>query len=224
MIARTRQPTERIAGSTAAATRWAIRSQLVLLAAIVVCTALMPRFLFSTNMGGVSNYGVHLRTVVPYSLGVVGEVACLLRVAALLRAEHAAGTARTLRTVLLVTCGAIMLNLITTYPYKLNEMWATVHSWSGIALAAVELGGAAVLVRLTTDRTAQVAFTLVVLGFALLALTYVGVLFILFVAESLTAAGSGLLIVRVVRAAAEPAGLRPRRLKRLPRARRPRPH
>jgi len=165
----------------------------------------MPRFLFSTNMGGVSNYGVHLTTVVPYTIGVVGEVACLLRVHALLRPGTQARV-RAVRTVLLVTCGAIAVNLLTTYPYKSSDLWAAVHSWSGITLAIVELVGAAVLARGTTDRTARAAFVLVCLGFLLLFLTYIGVLFILFVAEALTAAAFGLLLVRIVRTLAEPPG------------------
>ena len=184
---------------------WAAAGQVVLLAAVVVCTALMPRFLFSTNMGGVSNYGVHATTVVPYTVGVLGEVACLLRVRALLRPQWHARV-RAVRAVLLVTCGAITLNLLTTYPYKSGDVWAAVHGWSGIVLAIVELAGAAVLTHGATDRAARTAFALVCVGFVLLFLTYIGVLFILFVAEVLTAVGFGLILVRVVGSVARSAG------------------
>src|SRR5687768_5459989 len=71
----------------AVGSRWSVPalvlcSQLALAGALAVCVPLMPDFLFSSTMGGVSNYGVHARTVVPYSAGIVISAGLLLTAAA----------------------------------------------------------------------------------------------------------------------------------------------
>lgn len=187
-----------------------LRSQLVMFGTLVFCTALMPGFLFSRDMGGVSNYGVQPLTVVPYSLGTVAAVWLLWL------AGTRALTLHPRRVGLLARAAAICLavNLATTYPYKSSPSWAMVHSWTAIGLALVEfLGGLALSSVAVRGGIRWVARVLLVIGFSCLVLTYVGRLHVLFVAEVTTAAAFGLALYaaapalterQVERAAADP--------------------
>jgi hypothetical protein len=175
-----------------------LRSQLVLLGSLLVCTAVMPRFLFSRNMGGVSNFGTHGETVVPYTLGTVAAVWLLWRSATQLRTTCGAGGVVKVTRVVSV---CLLANLITTYAYRSGPTWAAVHSWTATALAVAEFGGGLLLLRWVSGglcRTAASGF--IVLGMACLVLTYLGRLHVLFVAEVTTATGFGLALVAAVRA------------------------
>jgi hypothetical protein len=174
-----------------------IRSQLVLFGSLAMCVALMPGFLFSRDMGGVSNYGVQAATVVPYSAGTLLAVCFLWRAASVLRPVR--GT-RTVVTVTRAACICLLVNLLTTYPYKSGETWATLHTCTAVALALVEfLGGCLVLRCLPQPVWRATAGTMLVVGFTCLVLNHVGRLHALFVAEVMTAAGFGLALVGAAR-------------------------
>jgi len=175
-----------------------LRAQVALFVALVICTAAMPRFLFSTDMGGVSNYGTHATTVVPYTAGYAAAVWLLWRAAATMGGLPGAGGVVAATR---VSCCCMAANLATTFAYRTGAMWATVHSWTAIALAVAEFVGGVVLLRAAPRRDWRVAGTaLVVLGFACLVLTYAGRLHVLFVAEVATAAGFGVALIGAVRA------------------------
>lgn len=133
---------------------------------------------------------------------MLGEVYCLLRVThALSRPGPGPDEARSVRAVRLVAAAVIILNLLTTYPYRTTATWALVHSRSGIALSLVELVGAGLLARTKRNLlSGSGSVIVVVVGFVLLVLTYVGRPHVLFVAEMVTAVGFGLLLVGAVRA------------------------
>lgn len=175
-----------------------IRSQLVLFGSLAVCVALLPGFLFSRDMGGVSNYGVQQATVVPYTAGTLLAVWLMWRAASLLRALP---RARTVVAVTRAACVCLLVNLLTTYPYKSGPTWATLHTWTAIALALVEfLGGWLVLRTVAQPVWRATVVTLLVVGFTCLVLTYTGRLHVLFVAEVMTAAGFGLALIAAARA------------------------
>jgi hypothetical protein len=184
-----------------------LRSQLALLASLLICTALMPRFLFSRNMGGVSNYGTHLETVLPYTLGAVLGTWWLWQSAADLRAVPGADR---LVTVMRVVSLCLTVNLATTYTYRSGPVQATVHSWTAIALALAEFFGGILLLRSIAGAPGTAwrawAYLLLATGFCCLVLTYLGRLHVLFVAEVTTAGAFGLTLVRAVRAHTVTAG------------------
>lgn len=166
-----------------------MRSQLVMFGSVAVCTALMPGFLFSRDMGGVSNYGVHAETVLPFTVGTLAGAWLLWRAAARSRPLGRSKFALVSRSAAI----CLLVNLLTTYPYKSSVMWATVHSWTAITLAVVEfVGGVLVLSAVDPGHLRRVASALLVAGFTCLVLTYVGRLHVLFVAEVTTAAAFGL--------------------------------
>src|SRR5437762_574500 len=51
------------------ASKYLLASQISLYGFLTICTLLMPQFLFERDQGGISNFGIHSLTVVPYSLG-----------------------------------------------------------------------------------------------------------------------------------------------------------
>ncbi len=196
------RPLRRLYAST---DRWSARrlvvgSQAVLGLTMLVCLALMPRFLFSSNMGGSSNYGVHARTVLPYTVGIVVSALLLLRAARVLirqgnrRLGIVAGTSSVL----------ILVDLLSTYPYKLSGTLSAVHYGCGVVLAVGELIGAIVVVRLQRDPAGHVAVAVMLAGFLALVLTFFGALHVLFAAELTTAAAFGAVLIR----ATTPSALR----------------
>src|SRR5271156_1027038 len=80
-----------------------------------VCVALHPGFVLKGNEGGLSDYGVHIKTAVPYTLSLALLVLCNLR-AAFLYPEGDRETRR-LRFLMLTYCGVVGLILLSTYVY-----------------------------------------------------------------------------------------------------------
>jgi hypothetical protein len=182
--------------SRASAFSLMLYSQISLAVMLLICVPLMPRFLFTSNMAGVSNYGVHGRTVVPYTAGILICVWLLLRAAAHLART---GTDRGLARLCRVVAWLHLLNLLSTYPYKIGPTWALVHSICAILLAVAELAGAVILaVLLLRDRAGYVLMALAVGAFVVMALTQMGFLHLLFVGEVITSAAFGVLLVRAV--------------------------
>jgi len=169
-----------------------VGSQVALMVTLAVCLPLMPHFLFSSDMGGTSNYGVHTRTVAPYTIGILTSAVLLIRAAAALGAT---GQHR-LALVARATAVLFLADLVSTYPYKLNPTWRAVHTGCGIALAGAELLGAIAVARLQRDPAARAATAVVVAAFTVLALTFFGALHLLFAAELALGAGFGFLLVR----------------------------
>lgn len=177
------------------ASGYLLYSQLALLAALVICVPVLPRFLFSTNMGGVSNYGIHAETVIPYSLGIL--VASWLLARGSVALGRTTGQARALVTICRLTSLMYLVNLVTTYPYKVSHFWGLVHSTAAVALAATELSGTVVLATVVLrDALGYALLALESAGFGALAMTYFGQWHVLFVAEVTTGAAFGAILVR----------------------------
>jgi hypothetical protein len=178
--------------------RWSVSSlvlgsQLALAVALAVCIPLMPRFLFSSTMGGVSNYGVHARTVAPYSVGIAVSVWLLLKASGQLELT---GEDRVLARVCRIIGVLLLLNLLSTYPYQLSPAWELVHSLCAILLAIAELIGAVILAGMLHDWSGYTVMAIAVGAFVVMALTQFGVLHVLFVAEVTAGVAFGILLVR----------------------------
>lgn len=100
-----------------------------------ICYAVIPRFLHQE--GGISNYGIHRQTVVPYTLGFVLYTACTAQAARLLQRRSYSPA--------LVTRGLYGLSmlslvvLLSTYPYKMNQFLDLFHKSSSILFLSYEL-------------------------------------------------------------------------------------
>ena len=161
----------------------------------ILCVLLIPHFLLERNEGGVSNYGLYAKTVVPYTLafGLCGLLT--LWSARFIPKETASNKA--FKTAL-ASLGIILIAaLLSTYPYKINDTFNTIHVDIGIALAFLELGlGAWFSLFLARDIKNIVFFAIQVIGFVLGILTHFGVIHILLVTELLTSLAFGTILVR----------------------------
>jgi hypothetical protein len=160
-----------------------------------VCVALHPGLVLKGNEGGMSNYGTHLKTVIPFTLAL-GLASFLSQRAAVLLTGTAPGTrglARLLRTYSELT----LLVLVSSYAYSLDTVLRDVHVASGIAIALFELAASLWMYRLL-GRTGRDSILIAVqlVGFTLAALTVLGALHVLFVTQVLTGGSFAVLLVR----------------------------
>jgi hypothetical protein len=179
------------------AVRMAMFAQLSLFFFLTVCFLLMPHFLLESNEGGVSNYGVHAKTIVPYTLafGLCGGLTLL----AVQDLPRDIPNRRMLQWVLSLAGTLYILVLISTYAYQLNNAFDTIHEYAGVALFLLEVIAAIWLVRMRVHDTLQIlSFAVLLTGFTLSALTYFGYLHVLFIAEMLTNLGFGVLLVHTL--------------------------
>lgn len=176
------------------AAKFLLASQLVLLVALVICTILLPKFLFSTDQGGASNYGVNAKTIVPFTVGFVGcGLLVILGAGAVEKQwQHAKGFRASLR---LIGILCVMV-AATTYTYKINNFFDRLHIYSAIAIFFAELPLAFwYALRLALTSTAKRLLIAYMIGFLLAGLTFFGWLHILFVAEVLATFSFGWLMV-----------------------------
>ena len=173
-------------------------SQLCLLSFVALCIALHPGLVLKWNEGGLSNYGIHVKTVVPYTLGFA------------LCSFFAFATARTLATrshlakqmrLLLNVYGSLVLfSMLSTYGYTLNTPLKLLHVVSGIAIILFGTGASLwMFARLRSSRSDAAWLALQLTGFVLALIDFFNVLHVLFLAQLLTGVGFGFLVVHAVR-------------------------
>jgi|HubBroStandDraft_2_1064218.scaffolds.fasta_scaffold49509_2 hypothetical protein len=163
-----------------------------------VCIALHPGFVLKANEGGLSDYGVHLKTTIPYTLSLVLLSVCDLR-AAFLYSERDRRTRR-LRLLLFGFAGVIGLVLLSTYVYTLNSVLKELHYGLGTLLIVVVTIGSIWMYRLWPPSASLRLFLLVQLvGDALNLATSVGALHVLCLAELLSNIGFALILIRTGR-------------------------
>lgn len=179
--------------------RYVALSQLSFFIGLGICFIILPRFLLERNEGGVSNYGVHWQTIVPYTLAFALCGIFLARAALLL---PRAKVFKRLRLALLLVAGSLFLVLGSTYPYQTNDAFRRIHIFFGIELFCLEVALAFWLVlTFCKDKQGMVLLAGQVIGFLLAGLTLFGVLHLLFVAQIMASLSFGLLLVRGVQTA-----------------------
>jgi hypothetical protein len=163
-----------------------------------VCIALHPGFVLKANEGGLSDYGVHLKTTIPYTLSLALLSLCDLR-AAFLYSERDRRTRR-LRNLLFAFSGVIGLVLLSTYVYTLNSVLKEIHYGLGTLLVVVVTVGSIWMYRLWPPTAALRLFLVVQLvGDALNLATSVGALHVLCLAELMSNIGFALILIRTGR-------------------------
>jgi hypothetical protein len=179
-----------------------VLAQLTLFLFLFICFLLIPHFLFESNEGGVSNYGTYARTIIPYTIGF-GLCGVLTIQAALSLPKEI--SYRALRRALLLLGILYLLELLSTYSYKQSDVFNNIHVFIS-ALSAVYCMAISIWLALSVARTSVNVLLMLAqcLGFIAAALTYVGYLHILFIAEVFTGAVFGILLVRVTNEVAYP--------------------
>lgn len=161
--------------------------QIGLAVGVLIAIALHPGFVLKWDEGGVSNYGVHAETVVFYTGGFLAAIC-----GAWVAARRCVGPdryrlARTLRVYSIV----MVMNLISTYPYPLSSTWRDVHFTFGVVLF-VAIFGALLEFTATLGRVRR-AFVVALLGELIGALTWAGVVTMLFAAQAVVGIGFAVL-------------------------------
>lgn len=158
---------------------------------IAVCVALRPSLVLKANEGGISNFGVHAATVVPYTLAL--GLPAVFSATAARGLRDVPARARRLRTTLLCYSALITLTLLSTYPYRLDRTLTDLHDALGIVLtlfeSVVSVWMCYVLGRFRLVLSAQLA------GLVVGGLTMSGVLHVLFVSEMVSGLAFAFLLV-----------------------------
>jgi len=169
--------------------------QIGFLGFIAVCVALHPGLVLKANEGGMSNYGVHLKTAIPFTLALLSPAALSYRAARAF--QPVTRTERHFRTLLRLYSGLIALTLASTYGYTLDRPQKIIHIAVGVAItvfqsvASIWLYG--VLRRLRWVLVVQLA------GLAVAALTFFGAVRLLFVTQVVSGGAYAVLLVATCR-------------------------
>ena len=164
--------------------------QVFLVSFLVLSISLHPGFVFKGNEGGISNYGIHLRTAIPYSVAfALGALSTF----------KAAGT-RTFPSVarigLLVYAVLLLMTLVSTYAYKLSYGLKLVHVSVAVVLISFEVLASTWSCLRVRSRGTAALFAVVVVGFIVVGLTFIGVAHLLFIGQALTTLGFAGLMIR----------------------------
>jgi hypothetical protein len=160
-----------------------------------VSVALHPGFVLARREGGISQYGVHIKTAVLYTL------AWVLLAGANMRAARVCGghgvRSEKVRKLLLFYSGTVFFVLISTYFYSLDAVMKYIHFGFGAVLVVFMSAAAYWLCRQLTDVPwARATLWVQVLGSAAALLSIVGVLHVLFCAETISNVGCAILLAR----------------------------
>jgi nicotinamide riboside transporter PnuC len=160
-----------------------------------ITVAIHPGFVLKANEGGISDYGVHLKTALPYDLALA--CAALGSYFAARHAQDSATLPPRLHTALLTYTVLVTLTLVTTFGYTLDRPQRDLHVFVGTVLTVFEVVASWWMYR---ERRGDLSLALVQLvGFILGALTIVGLVHLLFVSEIVTGVSFALLVYRTTR-------------------------
>jgi hypothetical protein len=163
-----------------------------------VSVALHPGFVLKRNEGGMSNYGLHVKTAFFYTLAL-GLLALYSHRAALL---YGGGDTRSrrLRLLLLSYSTIVFFVLLSTYFYSLNSVLKNIHFTLGTALIVTVGVGSLWMYRQWPPSTVVRLLLFVQLVGDLLALmSAMGTLRVLFLAEMLSNIGFAAILIRSCR-------------------------
>jgi hypothetical protein len=165
---------------------------------LLVCVALHPGFVLKADEGGMSNYGVHIKTAGAYTLAL--GLPLLLSVLAL-RLTHSDDLhVQRFRQILVAYCWLLVLTLVSTYVYSLNTVLKDLHIVFGSALTAFQTATSVWMYRILRHAAwDRVLFAIQIFGFLLATLTIIGVLHVLFVAEVVSFGAFALLLVHTAK-------------------------
>jgi hypothetical protein len=176
---------------------------------IAVCVALHPGFVLKWNEGGMSDYGSHLETAVPYTLALLGLAEFSRRAGSLYRQDDR--TTRRLRRVLYAYSAIVLVMLVSTYVYTLNLALRDFHFGFGTVLILFEVASSVWMFLLFRRFVWDGIFLgMQIVGSVLCLATIVGALHVLFFAEMLTGAGFAGLIIHTSRCTSSEVPTAPR--------------
>jgi hypothetical protein len=168
--------------------------QLLLALFLALCVALHPGLVLKADEGGMSNYGIHAKTTVAYTLALGSPMLFSFLGARLLPGDG--DVPQQFRFLLRLYAWLLLLTLASTYGYSLNTGLRDVHIVIGAALAIFQLTASVWMYRRLQRGVDASLLAVEVAGFVLAVLTIVGALHILFLTQVLTSGAFALLLVR----------------------------
>jgi hypothetical protein len=171
------------------------RSQLAFALFIAVCVALHPGVVLKINEGGLSNYGVHLTTALPYTLALA--LASTLSYRATRSLHTSRRESRHFKLLLLIYSGLALLTLATTFGYTLDTPQRDLHVAVGVVITVFECAASVWMYYVVRHLVLVLAVGLI--GFVLAILTFFGVVHLLFFSQVLIGGAFALLLVRTSR-------------------------
>jgi hypothetical protein len=172
-----------------------IESQIALFFFLAVSIVIEPNYLLSRDEGGLSNFGVHGTTVVPYTLAFLLCAMLVARSASLV--DVVDRMTRQFKTMLVTLSWLLLLVLASTYGYKTSQLLHNAHIAVGVVMLCFESAASIwIVVALAREPWSLLALGVQLIGFILAALTFFGQLHLLFVAQLLTSLAFGALLIR----------------------------
>jgi hypothetical protein len=180
------------------AVSYVVRGELAFLFFIGASVALHPGFVLKWNEGGMSNYGLHIKTAVPYTLALSSLVFSSRRAAQLY--AGAGGRSRRLSGLLWAYSVVVLSVMLSTYFYSRNIELKDLHFVCGTLLVVLVGVGSLWMYRLwPPSARIRALLGVQLLGDALALLTVVGTLHFLFLAEMLSNIGFAAFLIRTGR-------------------------
>lgn len=174
------------------ATRDVLLGQIGLFFFLIICIILKPHFLFEHNEGGISNYGLYAKTIVPYTLAFLTSGVFTLLATRSVRN-------RRIRIALWILGILTLLVLISTYPYKSNHTLDSIHEGVSTALFVIELTiGSWFSVFLARNKVSLIALIVQYTGFTIGILNYADIIHKLFIAEVVASLGFSAILVKTI--------------------------
>lgn len=175
--------------------RWVVFGEVAFLLFMGASVALHPGYVLARREGGISEYGLHAKTAVLYTLAWAALAGSNIRAA---RACGGCGDrSQKMRNLLLFYSVAIFLVLISTYFYTLDAVLKYIHYGFGAVLVTFMSVAAYWLYRQLTDVPwARAALWVQVLGSVAALLSIVGVFHALFCAETISNVGCAILLAK----------------------------
>lgn len=173
-----------------------LAGQVALVGFLAVAVALHPGFVFKADEGGISNYGIHLKTAVPYSLAFLGCAGCSLVAA---RRCPAVPADRSFAVLLDVYAALLLVTLASTYVYTLDHVLKDVHLVVGTVLLVFQFFASVWLYAQLRTAWDAVFLGMQAVGSAVAGLTVLGAFHLLFGGQALADLGFALLLVHRAR-------------------------
>jgi hypothetical protein len=177
------------------AVRWVLFGEIAFLFFMGVSVALHPGYVLARREGGISEYGLHAKTAVLYTLAWTALAGSNVRAAR--ACEGRGACSETVRKLLLFYSVAIFLVLISTYFYSLDAVLKYIHYGFGAVLVTFMSVAAYWLWRQLTDVSwARAVLWVQVLGSLAALFSIVGVFHVLFCAETISNVGCAVLLAK----------------------------
>jgi hypothetical protein len=145
--------------------RYVVYSQLCLFIGMLFCIVIKPKGLAANS--GISYYGTFLKTVVPYTAGILGSAYFSYRLARTLRSSSLA-----LAQSILVVISILSIGIVLT-PYSINAILNWAHTILGSIIFVLQLVLSGWIIKNLNFNSSMLILWLLEIGCGILAAIYI---------------------------------------------------